>query len=171
MKRFVSLLCVLALLSGLIVPALADEPIQARRGIYNKRNFQLNNTLFTYVNEDEDINDSNNKINFETIDRYTLSSYDDYFDFAYRMFFVLDRGQAMSMVITVEMTAPNNNVYTESYTWEMTEKGAYTWRFAFYLDDLLDRCNADGALKAGEYDCRLFIDGFLIDANSFYVLP
>jgi len=53
----------------------------------------------------------------------------------------------------------------------MTEKRACTWRYGFYLDSLLERCDLDGNLKTGNYDFRVFIDGYQVDDLSFYVLP
>lgn len=171
MKKIVSFVLVVMLLMSVALPALADDPIQPRRGRYNERSFQLNSNLFTYVEEGKDINDSNDKVNFETIDLYTLGSYDGYVDLAYRLFFSLDRGAAMNMVFTAEMTAPNGAIYTENFTVEMTYKRAATWRYAFFLDDLLERCDFDGNLTQGEYNFRMFLDGYLINEASFYVLP
>lgn len=171
MKKIVSFVLVLMLLLSVAMPALADDPIQPRRGRYTERKFELNSNLFTYVEEGQDINDSNDKVNFETIDLYTLSCYDGYVDLAYRLFFSLDRGAAMNMVFTVEMTTPNNQVYTENFTVEMTYKRASSWRYAFYLDNLIARIDMDDNLTAGEYFCRMFVDGYLVNQDSFYVLP
>lgn len=171
MKKIVSFVLVLMLLLTAALPALADDPMVPRRGRYSERSFQLKNTQFTYVEEDKDINESNDKVNFDTIDLYTLKSYDGYVDLAYRMFFSLDRGAAMNMVVTVEMCTPNGTYYIENSTIEMTYKRASSWRYAFYIDALLERCDYDGNLTYGEYNFRMFIDGYLVNEASFYVLP
>lgn len=171
MKRIVSFVLYLMLLMSVALPALADDPVQPRRGRYSERSFQLNTIQFTYVEEEKDINESNDKVNFDTIDMYTMSSYDGYLDFAYRLFFTLDRGKAMNMVFTVEMTTPYGYVYTENHTVEMTYRQAATWRYAFYIDSLFERADIDGNLKPGDYGFRMFLDGYLINEASFYVLP
>ena len=171
MKKIVSFVLVLMLLMSVALPALADDPVTPRRGRYSERSFQLTGTNLTYAEEGQDINDSNEKVNFDTIDRYTLSSYDGYVDVAYRLFFSLDRGAALNMVFTVEMTTPNGQIYTMNDTVEMTYKGASMWRYAFVFDEILERADLDGNLVAGDYDLRMFLGGYLLDTANFYVLP
>ncbi len=171
MKKIVSFVLVLMLLMSVALPALADDPITPRRGRYTERRFELSGTNLTYVEEGQDINDSNEKVNFDTIDRYTLRGYDGFVDIAYRVFFSLDRGAALNMVFTIEMTTPNGQIYTMNDTVEMTYKGAAMWRYAFVFDDMLERIDLDGNLVAGDYDLRLFLGGYLLDEANFYVLP
>lgn len=171
MKKIVSFVLALMLLMAVALPALADDPISPRRGRYSERSFQLTGTNLTYAEEGQDINDSNDKVNFDTIDLYTLKSYDGYVDIAYRVFFSLDRGAALNMVFTIEMTTPNGSVYTMNDTVEMTYKKASMWRYAFVFDEILERAEFDGNLTAGDYRLRMFLGGYQLDTTSFYVLP